>query len=277
MVIIRSCFLDVFNVPSGSMENTLKPQDLIVINKVLYSGAFSKLLSKININSHPDLNDILVFKIDPSDTTFYVKRCIGLPGKTIKIRNSKVFVNNEYINEAKTALHLYKLWYKDYSRIANALDQSKINLVANRFWRLPGYVMMTLDYAQKKELECYPAIDSITVFGVNENKDSGASRSLLYGKVVQNLKPILIPGIGMKIKLYSQTFALYKDILKNDEKVVVTNKENLFFVNGRESEYYIFKHDYYFMMGDNREMSSDSRAFGFISKDCIEGKVIGKI
>ncbi len=259
------------------MQNALKVGDLIIVNNTLYSGTFSRLLFKLKIKASPRINDVLVFKISQSDSIFYVKRCIGLPGRTIEIINDKVFVNNEYIEEPATVIHLYKLWYVDYHLIENTLNKSKIDLSNSEFQRQPKYIAMHLSNFQEHFLLGQPGIDSITIFKTKENRDDFLTNILKYGHPIQDLKPFLIPFTGMKIKLDSNTFKLYKDILKKDEHVKMEQRNNDFFVDGVKQKYYIFKNNYYFMMGDNREKSMDSRFFGPISQGCIEGKVVLKI
>jgi len=277
ILIIRLCFFDIFRVPSGSMQNALNAGDLIIVNSTLYSGTFSPLFFKLKIKPSPRVNDVLVFKISQSDSIFYVKRCIGLPGETIEIINDKVFVNDKYMEEPATVIHLYKVWYVDYRLIENTLNKSKIDLSNSDFQRQPKYIAMRLSDFQKHSLLGQPGIDSITVFNTKENRDDFLSNILKYGHSTQNLKPFLIPFTGMKIKLDSNTFKLYKEIFKKDEHVQLEQRNIYFFVDGVKQQYYIFKNNYYFMMGDNREKSMDSRFFGPISQGCIKGKVVLKI
>ena len=97
VIIVRFLFFDIFNIPSDSMKNTLKRNDQIITNKVLYSSPLSGLLAALNIKALPDTNDILVFEINKTDPTLYVKRCIGLPGKMIEINDGKVLINKKVI------------------------------------------------------------------------------------------------------------------------------------------------------------------------------------
>lgn len=279
ILIIRSCFLDIYRVPSDSMKNTLKTNDYIITNKALYSGIFSKIFLKLNIQGNPKLNDILVFKIAQDDTTFYVKRCVGIQGQTISISNGHVLINNQYINEPASIRHLYKLWYSNFSCVQAILKMSKIDLSNNMIQRFPAYAVIYLDNSQKASISKNSDIDSITNYKFNEqSKEMNTVTDIMkYGNEIQNLSPILIPFAGMKIKLDSITFQLYKGLFLKYENVKVEQKKGIFLIDGVENNLYIFKKDYYFMMGDNRDNSIDSRYFGLIPKECIEGRVVFKI
>jgi signal peptidase I len=277
IVVIRLSFLDMFKVPSDSMKNTLYVSDFIITNKAVYSGTFKSIFEKFGIKPQPQVNDILVFRIGDSNHTYYVKRCVGLPGKTIEIRNSKVFLNNIPVPEKKTILHRYQLWYSNYRLAQNTLYKAKIDLSKNEYQRRPGYILISLNIDQKESLYSKPGIDSLTILGLNAGGSNIASSKLLFGPVVQNQKQFLLPFAGMKIAIDSNMIKTYKNILEQYEGVRV-NKGNIRAgASGIEGKYYVFKNDYYFMMGDNRENSIDSRFFGPIPGKQIEGKVVLKI
>ena len=88
-----------------------------------------------------------------------------------------------------------------------------------------------------------------------------------------NLGPILIPKKGMVIPINAETHFLYGKILKLFEKCILTKKSDAYFVNEKEITTYTFKQNYYFMMGDNRKGTIDSRAWGFLPESNIVGKV----
>ena len=111
-LIIKTFFIDAFNIPSASMENTLLPGDFILINKAAYSISTPHYITILNLwldsypfvkIKHPDRNDVVVFKFPgypneftPSENSSYIKRIIGLPGDTVQIKNESVFINNNF-------------------------------------------------------------------------------------------------------------------------------------------------------------------------------------
>jgi signal peptidase I len=255
------------------MKNTLKQNDLIITNKILYSSLLSTALSPLGIKGHPKRNDILVFEIPQTDQTLYVKRCIGLPGETIETDHENIIIDKKAIPDLPAICHLYKVRYRNYDILVETLTNSGIDR-SDIVRKYPGCVLLNLDSIQKNHLLDKPGVDSITIFRADSNSRNAIFNLLKDDNGDQQSKPLLIPFQGMKIQLDSAIVAGYDDILQRCEGVILRKKQDAFFINEIKSEYYVFKKDYYFMIGDNRDNSHDSRAFGLIPKDCIEGKVI---
>ncbi|WP_318342636.1 signal peptidase I [Flagellimonas baculiformis] len=133
---------------------------------------------------------------------------------------------------------------------------------------------MTAEMVEK--LRQNPAIDSVVMTVEPKGKYGGAfpQKPNLYPWNNDNFGPIYIPKAGATVEINSKTIPLYKKIIRDYEHNDVKVTGNKVFINGQEANSYTFRQDYYWMMGDNRDHSEDSRTWGYVPADHIVGKPV---
>jgi signal peptidase I len=246
---IRVFFIEIFSIPSGSMESTLMVGDKILVSKLNYGPAMPRSpyeipwlnliwYLKANAATNTDTavwhytrlkgisevknGDVIVFShpLWGNRDNFFVKRCIAVPGDTLEILNGEVRINKELFHES--------------GNVNNQYTKTVENDSSKWVWNYPKHEQLKW---------------TIDIFG-----------------------PIVIPTKGMMINLTRTNFLVYQRTINQLEKIKIEEKDGIFYLNGQPANTYIFKHNYYFMMGDNRHDSNDSRYWGLVPEENIVGK-----
>lgn len=207
----------------------------------------------------------------------YIKRTIGLPGDEISVVNRRVHIDGEQIRRPKGVQFVYEVYAK--SPLSVEVLQEKYDIyitdaerqfyAANRFYRIP------LTDWEKEIVEGMSSIDSVTI----EMKRPQADLHIFpnhpdYSWTEDNFGPLWIPKAGETIDLSMDNLPLYRRAIDVYEHNDLAVKDGSIYINGEVTTSYTFKQDYYFLMGDNRHNSADSRFWGFVPFDHIVGKAV---
>lgn len=293
-LIIRTFLFEAYRIPTPSMEKTLLTGDFLVVSKINYGPRTPMVLGIPFTNIYlpgvtlpwtrlPGLSqveryDIVVFNY-PIDIapiaakTSYVKRLVGMPGDSLAIRDKQLFVNGQQAREFPGLQQFYQVEVRGQLRLSSAkVEAAGGRLVQSS--RGNNYII-NMTEALADSMADWPEIQSVHPYILPEDYNEYARSDFNFSRGFNNhhhMPPIQVPYAGQQVTLTPENWHIYQNIVTRYEGNTVKRNGDNFVINGVQTNRYTIRENYYFMMGDNRDNSQDSRFWGFVPRDHVVGQ-----
>jgi len=317
--ILKWGLLSAFTIPTPSMEGSLLVGDYLFVSKIHYGPRTPvtplqvplthQRIPLLNISSYLDWiqlpslrlpgfrdvkrNEPVVFNYPgnpnvpgeedhPVDLkTYYVKRCVAIPGDVLEIKDMQLYINGEMSPNPSEMQVSYK--------VTSPVPVNRRVFMRNGIWDVANWGVNTyyIKGAMAKDIEKLSSIPNLTIEKLSVDPMSRTLKAWKPGEGQVNVfpdgaelswnednyGPLMIPAEGSTIKVNHENLLKYGFFIKNYEglKNVEVDGETLT-IDGAQVSEYTFNQNYYFMIGDNRHNSIDSRFWGFVPEDHVMGK-----
>jgi signal peptidase I len=305
--LIRTFLIEAFTIPTSSMEKSLLIGDFLFVSKISYGArtpmtpiafpfAHHTLPFTETVKSYSEIiklpyfrlpglgkiknNDVVVFNYPMEDfrpvdkQENYIKRCVGIPGDKLEVKHGILYINDKVADMPEKMQWKYHVQTDGSDFNPKSLLELQITEYAKTSNMGDYELTMTKENAEK--LKSFGNV--VHVEPIFEKNGSYSEYVFPFNPEkkwnIDNYGALMIPKEGETVPLNMSNISIYKRIIEVYEKNKLEIKDGRIFINNKEANSYTIKMNYYFMMGDNRHNSLDSRFWGFVPEDHIVGKAV---
>lgn len=313
--ILRTFLIEAYTIPTSSMEKSLLIGDFLFVSKVSYGPrvpmtpiAFPLVhhtlpftqktpayLKWIQLNYYRmkgfgdiERNDCVVFNYPADDALHperpidkkenYIKRCVGIPGDVLEIKNTDLYVNGEPQTITEKMRNQFRYYVKTDGTLFSERTLNKYNIYEGQILSRNGdYELMLNDESLEaiKRFTYVKKVEKIVIDkGIKVNSPELIFPEDNFNWNLDNFGPIKVPQKGSQVDISTDNIELYRRIIETYENNKIEVIDNEIYINDNLASSYTFNMDYYWMMGDNRHNSLDSRYWGFVPEDHVVGKAL---
>ncbi len=294
---LRSCVLEGFRIPTESMEKSLLVGDFVLVSKLHYGPRLPMTVGLPLTNwylENTDLpyarlpgftsirhGDVMVFNYPreaaPVDRRLhYIKRVVGLPGDSVALRDKQLYVNDAFVPLGET---MQQRWIAEMTPSfifpvdsLRTLGASQVSVLE----RERGKVAFVATPALADSVASWEGVAGVTPYV--QARDLGFGMRIFprgsgFGR--DHYGPLYVPAKGDTITLTESNWFLYRDLIQRYEHHQARLLPNgVFEIDSVRTTHYVLEQDYFFVLGDNRDSSVDSRVWGFVPMDHVVGKAV---
>jgi signal peptidase I len=294
-LIIRQLLFGAFRIPTPSMEKSLLVGDFLIVSKINYgprtpmSVAFpftswhipNFTLPWFRIPGFDTIkrNDVIVFNYPIEEKVIsqkehYIKRLVGMPGDTLQLIAKQLFVNNKPAFAKETNQYEHEVFVSERMR----LSPTRVSEAGGQLLRMQtnNSYIINMTETVSEDIAKWPGVDSVRKFILPVEYRESARNQFVYASGIEgnrdHFPAFVVPFKGQKVYLTEKNWTYYYDIIARYEHNEFRRSGDRFVINGKSTNEYEIKQDYYFAMGDNRDNSLDSRYWGFVPDDHMVGE-----
>ena len=308
--LLRTFLIEAYTIPTSSMEKSMLIGDFLFVSKVAYGprvpmtpiafplvhhtmpiGNGKSYTEAVKLPYHRmkglgeiERNDCVVFNwpaetlgrpVDKKEN--YVKRCVGVPGDKIELIDAQLMVNDAPQEEPEG---MKKQWHYNVSTKGTGLNPNilyeKYDITEGGYGRNKNEYNLTLTNESRDAIQNFTNVTSVK----RQYEKGGIYADYIFPHDkkfkwnVDNFGPITVPAAGETVNITTENLSIYKDIIERYENNKLEVVAGEIYINDKVATTYTFAMDYFWMMGDNRHNSADSRFWGFVPENHIVGKAL---